>query len=148
MKSLRKALFITLLTIGMVINLSFKQEEVTAQNRYSPIIYGYFGEINPLIGGGSFLGGNYYNPLFSPLSLYTSPYYYSLLLRQVYEIYSYLNYCLRFYEIARQTPFFYLYDQVADYIGANLYNYARKLGVSPQEAIIYFIRENFLSPQS
>ena len=122
---------------------------VKAQYWYSPLCpgnslftygYAYPGGIDPLFFG-SLYGGDYYGSLFSPVN------YYNPLLTQIMEIYNYLDYCLHFYEIARQTPFFYLYDQNADYIGANLYNYSQNLGVPPQVAIIYFIQENFLSPQ-
>ena len=85
-------------------------------------------------GGGSLLG----------MGLYGSSNPYS----QILQAYNYLSYCLQFYEIARQTPFFYMQDQTADYIGANLYNYAIHLDVTPQEAILYYIQENILSPQT
>jgi len=102
--------------------------------------YAYPGGIDPLLFGSPY-GGGYYGSLFSPVNCYNP------LLTQIMDIYNYLDYCLHFYAIARQTPFFYLYDQNADYIGANLYNYSQNLGVPPQVAIIYFIQENFLSPQ-
>jgi len=91
--------------------------------------------IGGLYGGGSSLLG---------MGLYGSSNPYS----QIMQAYNYLSYCLQFYEIARQTPFYYMQDQTADYIGANLYNYAIHLDVTPQEAILYYIQKNILSPQS
>ncbi|MCL6582369.1 MAG: hypothetical protein K6U11_01905 [bacterium] len=110
-----------------------------------------YGAYRPLVGGIDPLYGSYYgSPFFSTLPYYssTNPYniYHSLM--EICALYDYLNYALHFYELASQTPFLYLYDQTADYIGANLYNYARNIGVSPQESIIYFIWENFLSPEN
>ncbi|MCL6583364.1 MAG: hypothetical protein K6U11_06950 [bacterium] len=64
-------------------------------------------------------------------------------LMEVLNTYAYLQYAIQFYEIARNVPLLYLRDIQADHIGAMMYSYADSLGVSPQEAVVYFIRENY-----
>ncbi|MEW6381749.1 MAG: hypothetical protein AB1611_19400 [bacterium] len=157
--SLVKSL-VSSLTGGLIIGLFITS--VAAQGLYLPGLYGnylsgwnslpYYGNFSPFSGGiNSLYGGYYGSPFFStslPYYSTMSPYnmYYPLM--QICALYDYLNYALHFYELASQTPFLYMYDQTADYIGANLYNYASNIGVTPQESIIYFIQENFLSPQN
>lgn len=63
---------------------------------------------------------------------------------EIVSVYNYLNYALKFYEVARVTPSLYQQDFEADYIGALMYSYANNLGVSPEKAVLYFIRENYL----
>ncbi|MEW5801852.1 MAG: hypothetical protein AB1847_07065 [bacterium] len=154
-----------LLAGGIIVSVYFTLAQ--AQGIYSPYLYGnypfsglflpYYSSWAGFTGlnfANPFLGGYYGNgSLFSPLSAYAPSYsalnsytFYNPIM-QLNEMYNYLNYALHFYELASQTPFLYIYDQTADYIGANLYNYAANIGVSPQESIIYFIMDNFLSPQ-
>ena len=63
---------------------------------------------------------------------------------EIVSVYNYLVYALQFYENAQNTPYLYQQDLEADYIGALMYSYAHNIGVSPEEAILYFIRENYL----
>jgi hypothetical protein len=156
---------------GVLVTISLSFTSAMAQGFYSPILYGnyslygsslpypggnslsYYGSLGGLTGGIDPLFGGYYGSPLSPMSP-NVPYYSSMSpcnryypMMQIYAAYDYLNYALHFYELASQTPMLYLYDQSADYIGANLYNYAANIGVSPQESILYFIKDNFLSPQ-
>jgi hypothetical protein len=106
-------------------------------NPYSPLTDTYSSLMNP------------YSSIMNPYSSITNPYNsYCPMMQQVYALYDYLNYSLQFYQLASKTPFLYMQDQTADYIGANLMNYAGNIGVSPQESILYFIRDNVLSPQN
>jgi len=106
-------------------------------NPYSPLTDPYSSLMNP------------YSSVMNPYSPIMNPYNSSYpMMQQVYALYDYLNYSLQFYQLASKTPFLYMQDQTADYIGANLMNYAGNIGVSPQESILYFIRDNVLSPQN
>ena len=105
---------------------------------YTSSLYPYYG--NPLLGGYPGLGG---------LSPYSgtgvgSGYTNIMQAMQLLQYYQYLTYAYNFYMIARSTPMFYQTDLMADYIGSSLYSYAQNLNLSPQEAIITFIRQNLL----
>ncbi|MEW5804361.1 MAG: hypothetical protein AB1847_19880 [bacterium] len=85
--------------------------------------------------------GYYGNSLVSPFSFQSviQP------LMEAFSIYNYLQYSINFYEIARDVPLLYLRDPEADQLGALMYSYANSLGVSPQEAVLYFIRDIYFS---
>ncbi|MGA1876131.1 MAG: hypothetical protein ACMUIA_11040, partial [bacterium] len=94
--------------------------------------YGLWGGFNPYF---TFSGG------ISPLLL--SQGYYSPVM-EILATYNYLQYAVGFYEIARNVPLLYMRDIQADQIGALMYSYADSLGISPQEAIGYFIQQQLL----
>ncbi len=153
MKSLLHFLTIRILLGSMVLVscMVLSLTPVTAQVWYPPYVYGNALPNYGLLGGGiDPLFGGYYSSPFSPMNstlqyyCSMSPYNVNYYLSQINAVYNYLNYALHFYELASQTPLLYLQDLTADYIGANLYNYAGNIGVSPQESIIYFIQENVL----
>lgn len=112
--------------------------------------YAGWGGMNPFAGAPNawspWSGGGYFgsSSLMSPFSYGNSfqP------LMEAYNTYNYLQYAIQFYEIAREVPLLYLQDTQADHLGALMCTYAKSLGLSPQEAALYFIRENlFPQPQ-
>ena len=63
---------------------------------------------------------------------------------QMLQYYQYLSYAYNFYQIASMTPYFYMTDIVADYIGSSLYSYIQQTGLPTNTAIINFIQQNLL----
>ena len=60
------------------------------------------------------------------------------------QVYNYLQYALNFYNMAKVTPGLYQQDFEADYIGAVMASYAINLNLTPEEAIVYFVGQNYL----
>lgn len=102
---------------------------------YTSSLYPYYG--NTMVGGYPGLAGLSPYSGIGVGSGYTN-------IMQALQYYQYLTYAYNFYMIARSTPMFYQNDILADYIGSSLYSYAQNLNLSPQEAIITFIRQNLL----
>ncbi|MEW6379358.1 MAG: hypothetical protein AB1611_07100 [bacterium] len=105
-----------------------------------------WGGMNPFSGSltswSPWYGGGYFGNGLSLMSPFSYGNGYQTLM-EAFNTYNYLQYAIQFYEIAREVPLLYLQDTQADHLGALMYSYADKLGVSPQEAVLYFIRENF-----
>ncbi len=108
-----------------------------------PFFTGYANPLSPFYGN-TFWGGFYpaVGSLGSLSSARIDPGYSNIF--QALQYYQYLSYAYQFYQIARTTPMFYQNDLIADYIGSSLYSYATQYDLSPQDAIITFIRQNLL----
>ena len=127
--------------LGYTYPWSFGTTSLTDYGTY-PYYSGYTSSLYPYYGN-TLLGGYPGLTNLSPLSsTRVSPGYTNIM--QALQYYQYLTYAYNFYLIARSTPMFYQTDIMADYIGSSLYSYAQNLNLSPQEAIITFIRQNLL----
>ncbi|MGA1869112.1 MAG: hypothetical protein ACMUJM_11280 [bacterium] len=91
--------------------------------------YGLYGGLY----GGSY--GNVYGGMYNP---------YDNSVNEALAVYNYLQYAIKFYDVARVTPGLYQQDFTADYIGALMASYAHNLNLTPEEAIVYFVGQNYL----
>ncbi|MDQ1276392.1 MAG: hypothetical protein QG610_1970 [Euryarchaeota archaeon] len=131
----------------------------------SPVPFQYYGANYPLIGNpysNPYAGWGMMNLYSNPLTAlspwgsgylgnsFNSPYSLQNEIQSYMELintYNYLQYAIKFYETARNVPLLYLQDVQADQIGALIYTYADSLGVSPDEAALNYIKQNFLTQQ-
>lgn len=94
---------------------------------------------SPLTGLSGWGTGNYGNSMMSPFSWQSE----MQPLLEALAAYNYLQYSIKFYETARDVPMLYLQDIQADQLGALMYSYAKYLEVSPEEAALCFIQQNY-----